>query len=326
MSKVTRLLVALLALTPTVGHGAGPEAVTPTLAPWEVLSGQGEVSSVEGTALARLTGGHELVVVSAAFPVHGDTIYRVKLQLKREQDLRVYARLQEMVTPEAGPLHGLAFWPGYALPPPEFMDLYSCIGTSPGAKTARINLIIWPGQSRKTGETALRGLELTPVGKVDYPATDSANLLLNGACEAADERGVALYWQSWGGSPESRRIVPGVGRNGTSALAIGGRYLLSSPVFAPRVGRRYRLGGWFKGAGTVSFELRGFHRWEILAMGQASGQFTAIPDDWRWFSMETVALPGHTQMAPVISLAGTGDNPMLIDDISLVEVGLNRRG
>lgn len=303
------------------GWSAEPAPLVPTLAPWQVLSGKGEVTSVEGTMTARLTEGWEFLVASAPFPVQPDTIYRVKLRLKCQPDLRVYARVEEVKGAQPGALHGLAPWPGYALPPPAYMDLYTYYASSPGAQSARVNLVMWPGQGRKTGEASLQTLALTEVAKVDYPPTDSASFLLNGDCEAADDKGVALYWQSWGGAAENRRVAPGAGRNGSSALAVKGNYYLSAPNFLPHPLRRYRLGAWFKGTGTVSFELRGFHSWEISAMGQSSGRFTASPDEWRWFSMETVALPGQTQISPMMAISEAEDATMLLDDASLVEVG-----
>jgi hypothetical protein len=270
--------------------------------------------------VAKLTEGNELRVASAGFPVKGDTIYRIALRLKRQQDLRVYAHIQEVTEGQGGVEHQLFFWPGYALPPPEFMDLYSYFAPSATATTARLVVLIWPGENQKTGEASVQSLALTATGMANYPATASANFLINGACEAADAEGKELDWTNWGGKPPGN-IRPGQGRNGTAAMALPGNYMLSQPMFLPVIGRRYRLGGWFKGAGTVSFELRGYHGWNIYSLGPMSGVFTAKPDQWQWFSTETIGLPGETQTAPAIFTSATTAEPILVDDLSLIEVG-----
>ena len=246
------LLILLCALSPAwAAETAAPPAIP--LAPWQVLAGQGEISQPPGGPMvAKLTQGNELRVASAPFPVQGDTIYWLTLRLKRQPDLRVYAHIQEVQDGQPGVDHSLFFWPGYALPPPEFLGLGSYFAPGPTATAARLVVVIWPGENRKAGEVAVQSLAIAPVGKVTYPATDSANFLVNGACEEADAQGIELYWTRWGGAPEGR-IAPGQGRNRTAAMALSGNYMLSQANFLPLPGRRYRLGGWFKGTGTVSF-------------------------------------------------------------------------
>jgi hypothetical protein len=247
------------------------------------------------------------------FAVRPETLYEVHVRLAGGTNGNAVAFMTELdAKGRTNTEHRLAFWPGYLRLQPHMDDVVSYLATTPAAVRVRF----WITEPCEVETVAIR-----EYGRVVYPGQDSANFTLNGHCERTNEQGVAADLGRWGGPP-SARVVAGAGRGGSGALAITNGYMLGCGEVTTLPGRHYRFGAWFKGACTVSMEMRPITKGhEALFMGRMFDSVHVTTNGWQEVGMEAVALPGQDRLCPVFVIQPETLEPVYVDDIETIEMG-----
>ena len=321
------LLASWFAVSLLAVAGGGADGAVDTPLRWRVEGGSAQRADVDGDALTviRASGG-SVTAESSAVPVEPDTIYRVKLRVRR--GIGAHLNLDAVETP-GDASHDLSFWPGTRPVPPHATVAEAWLATSPRAERIRLSLTLRDDRKVDAQGEALEAgialLSITPVRQVGAPPTPSANYVRNGRGERVDAQGHPVGFAPWGGTQQHPQRAVGEGREDSAALRLEGGGFLHCADLPAVAHRRFRFRLHARGRGRLTLRFRTSNdRNQRIGRGTSPRHFGVNSDEWTRCATQTVVLPDVAELGAIIQYRVPEGASLYIDDVSVRMVTFDR--